>query len=285
MRQEYLDFWASLSPTYSVESVALVLAILYTGASNSHPADLSISHALLSLYEEIFDVVDLGSHPIRDATASIQLLQGYIIMNTFRAGHLSPFCAYGFLPQAIRFAQSLRLHIDPKKGSPIDQEIGRSIWWHLVFLDIESTIANGLPPIIHRRGFTTQLPSLLHDRGNSLTGTTPASPPGQDNFSPMSIVIQGHYQLASRMQLWLDTVPSQDDVLQFKIVIENLLELVPRDLTAENSWAKSYLKMQVDRAYCMLGLRFWQLEQYKETGCQSEVVRWALYSLSHQMMN
>lgn len=257
---------------YSVETVVLVLAILYTGACNSHPADLSISFALVGLYEEIFTMLDLASHPVGDTSASIQLLQGYIIMNTFRASQLSPFCAYGFLPQAIRFAQSLRLHIDLKNGSSIDQEIRRSIWWHLVFLDIESTIANGLPPIIHRGGFTTQLPSLLHDRVNSSIGTSPPSSPGPYNVSLMSIVVHGHYQLASRMQAWLESLPTQDEVLQFKILVENLVDLMPRDLTVEHSWARTYLKMQVHRAYCMLGLRFWQLEQYKETGCQSEVV-------------
>jgi hypothetical protein len=85
----------------------------------------------------------------------------------------------------------------------------------------------------------------------------------------MMIAIQGHYQWAQRMQTLFETLPSKDEVSHFKAVMANLLYLVPSSNKPESDWARTYLKMQIDRAYCMLGLRFWQLYQYKGTGCNS----------------
>lgn len=177
---------------------------------------------------------------------------------------MAPFAAYGFLPQVIRFAQAMRLHADKKSDNVTELEVRRRIWWHLLFLDVESIIATGLPPIIHRAGYTTSLPSL---RGYSVKDDR------EMDFDPMTIAMQGHYQWAYHMQIWFETLPSHDEVSRFKSLITNSLDLIPDINVLENQWARTYLKMQIDRAYCMLGLRFWQLDQYKGTGCHSEVVR------------
>ena len=214
-------------------------------------------------------MVDFASYHARNIPASIQLLQGYIIMNTYKASLLAPFAAFGFLPQVIRFAQSLRLHVEKKTGDIYEREVRRRIWWHLLFLDVESTVATGLPPIIHRGGYTTQLPSLLQD--SEIQVTVDSSLAIYYN-SPMMIAMQGHYQWAQRMQTWFEKLPSKDEVSHFKAAMENLISLIPERSSPEGDWARTYLKLQIDRAYCMLGLRFWQLDQYKGTGCSSEVV-------------
>ena len=281
LRREYNDFWANISPSYSVESLVLILAILYTGAANTGPVDILNSSTLLRLYEEIFCTIDFASYHARNIPASIQLLQGYIIMNTYKASHLAPFSAFGFLPQVIRFAQSLRLHVERKTGDAYELEVRRRIWWHLLFLDVESTVATGLPPIINRGGYTAQLPSILQD---NVIRVAVDPVPAPYSTSPMMIAIQGHYQWAQRMQTWFETLPSKDEVSHFKAVIENLLYLVPSSNNPESDWARTYLKMQIDRAYCMLGLRFWQLDQYKGTGCNSEVVEYVTHSLSLILM-
>ncbi|KAG0649374.1 Transcription factor yanR, partial [Hyphodiscus hymeniophilus] len=263
LNQQYDDFWNTKSPSYSVESLALVLAVLYTGAANAAHVDNSNSSKILRLYEEIFCMVDFGSYQSRNVSASIQLLQGYIIMSTFKASQLAPFLAFGFLPQVIRFAQALRLHTEMNHGDEVDLEVRRRIWWHLLSLDMESTIATGLPTIIHRSSYTTSLPALCQD--DAIIATQP-------NLSPMTVAIHGHYQWAHRMQSWFATLPSRDEVSIFKTSIERIISLIPDNELPENDWARMYLKMQIDRAYCMLGLRFWQLDQYKETGCHSEVI-------------
>jgi hypothetical protein len=269
LRQQYDDFWTTISPWYSAESLVLILTVLYIGAANASSVDILNSSTILRLYEEMFSIVDFASYHARDTTASIQLLQGYTIMNTYKASHLPPFSAFGFLPQAIRFAQSLRLHAEKNSGNSIELEIRRRIWWHLLFLDIESTVATGLPPIIHRTGFTTQLPANLH---HSLIRAKVNFIPEPNDFSSIMIAMQGQYHWAQRMQAWFESLPSKDEVSSFKALIESLVELIPNDKVAENEWARAYLKMQIDRAYCMLGLRFWQLDQYKGTACHSEVV-------------
>lgn len=248
-----------------------MLAVLYTGAANSPVVEIESASTLLRLYEQIFLTVDFISYHARNTAASIQLLQGYTIMKTFQASQLAPFFAFGFLPQAIRFAQSLRLHVEKNTGDPVELEVRRRIWWHLLFLDVESTVATGLPPIIHRSGYTTQLPSLFHD--NTIAAPINSLPRPED-FSPTMIAMQGHYQWANKMQMWFESLPSQGEVIEFKTLINTLLDLIPDTQQPENEWARIYLEMQIDRAYCMLGLRFWQLDQYKGTGCHSEVVQY-----------
>jgi Fungal specific transcription factor domain len=270
LRRGYNELWANLSPQYSTESLALILAVLYTGAANLTVVDVESCSALLQFWEMIFNTIDFAGYHARNIDASLQILQSYIIMNTFKASHLAPYSAFGFLPQTIRFAQSLRLHVGKETGDPIHNEIRRRIWWHLLFLDVESTIATGLPPIIHRSGFTAQLPSL---RGDNAIYAPLVSSKEPVPYSPLTIAIQGHFQWANGMQIWFEALPSQDEVSKFKSQINSLLDLIPDNKRAENEWARIYLKMQIDRAYCMLGLRFWQLDQYKGTRCHSEVVQ------------
>lgn len=271
LRQLCEDFWATFSPSYSVEALALILSVLYTGAANSTVIDVQSCSTLLKFFDKTFGTIDFAGYHARNIEASLQILQSYIIMNTFKSSHLAPYSAFGFLPETIRFAQSLRLHVEKTTGDPMDRETRRRIWWHLLFLDVESTIATGLPPIIHRSGYTTQLPSLLPD------DTIPAlidSLQTSRQISPIMIAIQGHCQWANRMQIWFEALPSPDEVSKFKAKIHNLLYLISDPDEPDNEWARMYLKMQIDRAYCMLGLRFWKLDQYKGTGCHSEVVQY-----------
>jgi len=271
LRQQYDDFWSRLSPSYSAESLALISAVLYTGAANSTVVDIESCFILLRFWEKIFGIIDFAGYHSRNIDASLHIIQSYIIMNTFRASHFSPFSAFGFLPNTIRFAQSLRLHVDKKTGDPAGLEIRRRIWWHLLFLDVESTIATGLPPIIHRSVYTTQLPSYSLNDNITAPGTPPQNP---GDTSPIMVAIQGHYQWTKRMQTWFDVLPSQDEVSEFKALITTFLDRIPDTKQSDNEWARTYLRMQIDRAYCMLGLRFWQLDQYKGTGCHSEVVQY-----------
>ena len=191
-------------------------------------------------------------------------------MNTFKANQLAPFASYGFLPQAIRLAQSLRYNVESKILEPVELEVRRRIWWHLVYLDVESIIANGLTPIIRYNGYTIKMPSLTHDyKSPSDMGST-----SLESFSSMMVAVQGHYQWAHHMQKWFENLPTQDEVSHFKALLETMQALLPKDNTYENIWARSYLKMQIDRAYCMLGLRFWHLDRFTGTECHSEVVEY-----------
>ena len=253
-----------------MDCLVQVLAVLYTCAANSTLAsDIALSSSLNRMYDSALRVVDFDAYPI--SSTSTRLLQGFVLMSTLRASRLSPFLAFGFLPRAVRFAQSLRLHVEQKIGSPIELEVRRRLWWHLMSLDVESTIANGHQGIVRYHGYTTGLPSVICDEAivddRVFTLLAGVSHP----LSPMMVAMQGHWQWAQRMQTWFEGMPNQNDVIRFSRLIENFLGLVSD--CKENEWPRTFLKMQTDRAYCMLRLRFWQLDQFKGTDCHSQVVR------------
>lgn len=270
LRDEFVEFWVNLSPDTSVDCLVQILAVLYTGAANSALAsDVALASSLHRLYDGVLRAVDFDAYPV--TSTSIRFLQGFVIMSTFRASRLSPFLAFGFLPRAIRFAQSLRLHVEQRIGSPLELEVRRRLWWHLMSLDIESTIASGLQGIVRYDGYTTELPSVICDEAivddEVFTLLAGVSHP----LSPMMVAMQGHLQWAQRMQIWFEGMPDQNEVICFGQLIEKFLGLVSD--CEENEWPRTFLKLQVDRAYCMLGLRFWQLDQFKGTDCHSEVIR------------
>lgn len=264
LRKAYSGFWDDLSPGTSAELLLLMSAILYTSIANS--SDLGTyaqASALYELYDQLARALDLTSYYVTPSPISIMLLQGVLIMNTFRASRLAPFIAFGFLPLAIRFAQSLHLHVDRNTGNDVDRNIQRRLWWHLVFLDVESTIASGLPAIISTASHTTNMPSI--------TGSDTIVGNGE-RIPPMTIAMQGHWEWAHRMQIWHEQKPGQREIVHFGTVIENLRQMIGEE--SESEWARVYLEVLIDRAYCMLGLRFWQLDLFKGMNCHSEVVRY-----------
>jgi hypothetical protein len=272
LQQEYTIFWKTLCPSTSVEIFVLVLSVLFTGSANCSPRDVEQSSIFVRLYNEILSQIDISTYQIKDSIGTRQIFQGYLIMNTFKANQLAPFASYGFLPQAIRLAQSLRYNVESKTAEPSELEVRRRIWWHLVYLDVESIIASGLTPIIRYNGYTIKMPSLTHDyKSPSDTSST------LESFSPMMVAVQGHYQWAHHMQKWFENLPTQDEVSHFKALMETMQALIPRNDTHEHVWAKTYLEMQIDRAYCMLGLRFWHLDRFTGTECSSEVVKYAQF--------
>lgn len=265
-----MEFWVNLSPDTSVDCLVQVLAVLYTGAANSTLAsDVAHSSSLHSLYDGVLRAVDFDAY--RVTSTSLRLLQGFVIISTFRASRLSPFLAFGFLPRAIRFAQSLRLHVEQRIGSPIELEVRRRLWWHLLSLDVESTIASGLQGIVRHDGYTTGLPSIIRDEAIVDDAVFKMLAGVPHPLSPMMVAMQGHWQWAQQMQIWFEGMPAQKDVIRFSQLVENFLGLISD--CEENEWPRTFLKMQIDRAYCMLGLRFWQLDQFKGTDCHSEVIR------------
>jgi hypothetical protein len=59
-----------------------------------------------------------------------------------------PLTSVGFVSMAMRIAQSMGLHRD---GSflgldEVESEVRRRVWWHIVYLDVQTTISSGLQP-------------------------------------------------------------------------------------------------------------------------------------------
>lgn len=262
VRQVYVHFWEHLSFSTSAELLVFILAVLYTGATNMTP--IQNDHTgltIIGLYDMLLLALDLPTYQVKSPTTSLWLLQGYVIMNTFRASRLPPFTAFGFLPFAVRFAQSLQLHAPLKADALGEAERFERLWRHLVYMDIESTIASGLPGIIR----SVEQGVLSQKLDNNF-------PSGDEfNVTPMEVAMQGHWQWTNRMHAWLEKMPDHHEIIHFERLIESLLHLMPnRD---GNEWARLYLELLIDRAYCMIGLQSWQVERFKGTTCHSEVVR------------
>ncbi|KAK0104857.1 hypothetical protein ONS95_005123 [Cadophora gregata] len=119
LRETYCQFWDTLSFDTSAELFVLVLATLYTGANNTDPSEPSTTCLkFISLYDMLVGALELPTYHVKSLSASLWLLQGVVIMNTFKASKLPPFTAYGFLPAAIRFAQNLKVHADQSVDNP-----------------------------------------------------------------------------------------------------------------------------------------------------------------------
>ncbi|KAF7925792.1 hypothetical protein BELL_0315g00080 [Botrytis elliptica] len=260
---EYTSFWAKLSPKTSVESTLLILAVLYCGAANS-TINISQSTTLHDLYEQLLDIVNLPTyHCTRRGSSAIQLLQAYLLVNTFQASTSSSQFRYGFLPHAIRLAQSLQLHFDkPYQSNGVQAELEKRIWWYLLFLDLQSTITTGAPSLITRNGYKNDvsLPMVLNHASS------------QDSTSPMMIAFYGQCQWVRCMREWVMEMPTQGDAVHLVESIENLLELLP-GAKAENLGPRAYLKLLIDSAYCLLGLNFCQAKQLQDIGWRSDIVR------------
>ncbi|KAF7890222.1 hypothetical protein EAF00_008537 [Botryotinia globosa] len=260
---EYSSFWANLSPKTSVESTLLILAVLYCGAANS-TINISQSTTLHDLYEQLLDIVNLPTyHHTRRGSSAIQLLQAYLLVNTFRVSTSFSQFRYGFLSHAIRLAQSLQLHSDkPYQSIGVQAEVEKRIWWHLLFLDLQSTITTGTPSLMTRSAYTNDvsLPMVLNHTSS------------QDSASPMMIAFYGQCQWVRCMRGWVMNMPTQEDAVRLVESIENLLKLLP-EVKAENLGPRAYLKLLIDSVYCLLGLNFCQAEQLQDIGWRNDIVR------------
>lgn len=269
LQRDLSSFMTCVWPRASTTSLILALAVFYAGACTTYDQHaLEQANAMYYLFEKVLHGVDFS---VSYGASSLQLLQGYLIMHTFRASQHDPLSEFGFLAEGVRFAQLLGLHVNDEEGDQILIEIRRRIWWHLVFLDVEMSIANGLPGLIHEDEYDTKMPSHLLDQehivqNNSLTqGMT-----RQDGYE-MIIAVQMRWKWAEKMKQWMKQAPLQEEVLEFTRSIRCSLDgLAEND---QNVWYRGYLKLQIDRTFCVLGPKFWGQESLKNADCDSSFLK------------
>lgn len=134
-------------PTY----ICLIWAILYAGSSvvsylewDSIPLkdldQLQTIEQLRVACSESLVACRHTDHPTLDSlTASI------IAYHFDASGKLSKSL---FIPTTLRLAQSMGLHLDPPispEPSTNSTEHRRRIWWHIVWLDLQTSVSTGLP--------------------------------------------------------------------------------------------------------------------------------------------
>ncbi|KAJ5951547.1 Transcription factor [Penicillium vulpinum] len=133
--------------------ICLLFAVLYCGASAAPAAswaysnlqglqkETTVSH-LKSAYTTSLSLCQHLEHPTLNTLVST-LLTGPFLDRPFE-----PMRGLVHVSTMVRIAQTMGLHREGTSSalSRVDKEIRRRVWWHIVWLDVQSTISTGLPP-------------------------------------------------------------------------------------------------------------------------------------------
>lgn len=237
-----LEFWNDFPFTMHGDTLALLLAVTYCGlislGDDQYP---DLSDSLYSSYEKLIQSYDF---PTDFSKSTLPRLQSYVLVGTCRASQTEPIASFGFLPSTVRIAQALKLHIESKSENPIDLEIRRRLWWHLIYLDVEASLPSGLPNLIHSDDYTTEMPSEIRD-----DAIGEVSVHHKENIkSPMMIAMNSRYHWALQMRKWRKRPPKDDELQRFEKKINDLQFSIPD--TTHNNGPRVYVSLQIDRAVC-----------------------------------
>ena len=260
-------FWTDVTFTTTGDSLALLLSVVYAGSISSaskQNADLAVS-----IYTSYNLLLQKLAFPNDMAKATIPLLQSYLIVHSCRASQIEPLSSFGFLSPAVRVAQSLKLHLESRRMGNIDRQVKSRIWWHLIYLDVETSLISGLPVLIHEDDYTTKMPAKLDDvyiRDGMVDKTS-------ENlaFSSMMIAMHGRWHWALQMRIWRRRKPTTAEFSAFKQTMADLsLECAE---SQEDPWAKSYLHLHNERAISSAARSFMDGKLVSEIFCDHEVLR------------
>ena len=267
LKQTLTGFWADYSFTTSVDTVALILSVIYAAlVSSPDKRGVEVAVPVYKSYDSLLRKMDF---PNETSKVTVPLLQSYLLVHTCKASQIEPLRSFGFLPPAVRVAQSLKLHMERKSNSEIEAEVRRRIWWHLIYLDIEATLVSGLPILIHEDDYSTQMPCQLDDdsimeKPGMLSHHSRAS-------SPMMISMQGRWHWAFRTRIWRRQKPTTDELGQFKQQIMRLSHELEQ--AGEDLWARSYLQLQCDRVIVSAARGFMNGKSIGNVDCEHQVLR------------
>lgn len=172
----------------------LLFAVLYSGASVTPISTWQDSSSPLATIERKTTIEQLsaacsGSLSACQHTAhpTINTLVASILVNQF-SNEETPLQRALFVSTAVRLAQSMGLHRlceVPRAGSARDYR--NRIWSHIIWLDVQSSIASGLPTCYHSR---------LVPTGNGSIGRL------------ASLYAHGRYETARQQSLLISSVQS-----------------------------------------------------------------------------
>jgi hypothetical protein len=165
LRADYDEFWDwchdsknNLPPQKFRDDptfFCLLFAVLYCGASAAPAASLTLAsgglhglqkettiHTLKAAYEMSLESCQHLEHP------TLKTLVSTLLTWPFLDWPREPIREVVALSTAVRLAQSMGLHRDGAGWpalSHVEQEIRRRAWWHIIRLDVQSSISSGLP--------------------------------------------------------------------------------------------------------------------------------------------
>ncbi|GKZ18420.1 hypothetical protein AbraIFM66951_000979 [Aspergillus brasiliensis] len=134
--------------------LCLLFAILYCGASAAPPdswtsaslqhlrKETTINH-LKSAYTTSLSLCQHLEHP------TLNTLVSSLLTAPFLDRYVEPMRNMVSVSTTVRIAQSMGLHREgvwSSSLSPVDREMRRRAWWHIIGLDVQSSMSTGLPP-------------------------------------------------------------------------------------------------------------------------------------------
>jgi hypothetical protein len=163
LQADYVEFWdwcrncGNALPSEKIcddpTFICLLFAVLYCGASAAPAASWTCANLqglrkqttvnqLKSAYTTSLSLCQHLEHP------TLNTLISTLLTGPFLDRPHEPMRNLVSVSTTMRVAQSMGLHREGTWSalSPVDQEIRRRAWWHIVWLDVQSSISTGLPP-------------------------------------------------------------------------------------------------------------------------------------------
>ncbi|KKK17177.1 hypothetical protein ARAM_002476 [Aspergillus rambellii] len=122
-------------------------------------------------------------------TQSLTLLQAAVLfLNAVRRDDDTKF-VWSMSSLVLRLAQGLGLHRDGTNFGlkPLDTEMRRRLWWHILLLDLRSSEDHGTDVQIHDRMYDTRLPLNIND--SDITPDMQEPPAERDGFTEMTFFL------------------------------------------------------------------------------------------------
>ena len=154
----------------------------------------------------------------------------------------------------VRIAQGMGLHIEmPKPGfDAVAREMRRRVWWHILWLDVQSSIFTGTPPFCYngKNERTAQMVSEASDR--NICDDLSSGPPTPAGVSSAAMVFAiGRFQTSRFQRFLIDRLQTgqileddnfaqiQNAMEGLERVINNLIAKLPAQGAPEEGWIPS----------------------------------------------
>jgi len=155
----WFEAWDRKSPLDSILTeipsiVPLLFAIFFAGSVACSAKDMSKyagpgARSLISttLYKSTMHSLSLVAFP---KSPTIYSLIAFIVAQNLLLREEESISSTTFISVSFRIAQAMGLHRDGShfKIDPVQVEIRRRIWWHIIHTDVLTAVSAGMPPIM-----------------------------------------------------------------------------------------------------------------------------------------
>lgn len=272
LQADYDEFWdwcrnsESALPSAKLRDdptlICLLFAVLYCGASAApaaswtHPnlqdlqKETTVSH-LKSAYTTSLSLCQHLEHP------TLNTLVSTLLTTPFLDRPFQPMCSLVHISTTVRIAQTMGLHREGTWSalSSTDKEIRRRVWWHIVWLDVQSSISTGLTPCCGNEALeAVSMVEIHHEESSDIPARRSPRTASVTNGPSVAILYAiGRFQTArlqARIVAHLQSAqgPTQDgfgelatDAKELQRKIDSLIARVPTQGIPEKGYIPSRL--------------------------------------------